>query len=292
MEKPIREIERIAQPSPALFHREYLAKNKPVIITGVANQWRACTVWTPEYFYKSFPGINVKYKSWDGDETQTDPEHYLKNFKFHDILLGDFLKMIMEAKAPTKKFYLSQFPIFGSIPQLIDDVGSLKPFMGIPRYYRMRSKLKITLAPSIWVGPAGATSVLHFDSYENLFTQIYGRKRFLLFPPSQSKSVYYPHYEFPNLHFSPVDVEHPDLTRFPLFNDAQPLDFIIEPGEILFIPVRWWHYARSLDASIALNIWWRLGRTVLNCRYHSYIKFRRKLLNKLKRYGMDRIKNL
>jgi lysine-specific demethylase 8 len=292
MHSEVQEIDRVERPSPDVFYRKYVSQNRPAIITGLADRWSASSVWTPEYFRSAFPGIKVTQNVWDGIQTSTDPAHYLANYEYQETLLGDFIDRVLASRSPEKMYYLTQFPIFDSIPQLRADIKSMEPLMGIPRFYKMRRRLGITVAPSFWMGPAGATSVLHFDGYENFYAEIYGRKRFVLISPAQSKYVYYPHYEFTKLHFSPVNIEQPDLAQFPLFMKARPLDFIIEPGEILYIPVRWWHYARSLDVSIGINFWWQVMRTVITCRHHGYIKFRRKFLNKLKEYGLDLGNNL
>ena len=37
---------------------------------------------------------------------------------------------------------------------------------------------------SVWMGEGGATTASHFDIDDNFYVQFYGRKRFLLFPPS------------------------------------------------------------------------------------------------------------
>lgn len=53
-----------------------------------------------------------------------------------------------------------------------------------------------------------------------------------------------------------MDVEHPDLEKFPRFAEAQSLACVLEPGDMLFIPVRHWHYVRALDLSFSVSFWW------------------------------------
>jgi hypothetical protein len=52
---------------------------------------------------------------------------------------------------------------------------------------------------------------------------------------------------------SRVDVERPDLTKFPLFANATHMDVVIGPGEFIYIPARCWHYVRALTTSVSLN---------------------------------------
>ena len=52
---------------------------------------------------------------------------------------------------------------------------------------------------------------------------------------------------------SRVDVERPDLERFPLFAKATHMDVVLGPGEFIYIPARCWHYVRALTTSVSLN---------------------------------------
>jgi ribosomal protein L16 Arg81 hydroxylase len=38
-----------------------------------------------------------------------------------------------------------------------------------------------------------------------------------------------------------------------LFARADMLDVVLQPGEVLFIPVGWWHHIRSLEISINVS---------------------------------------
>ena len=41
--------------------------------------------------------------------------------------------------------------------------------------------------------------------------------------------------------FSAVDVEHPDLDRFPEFSLATAYEVIVGPGDFVYIPAKCWH---------------------------------------------------
>ena len=53
-----------------------------------------------------------------------------------------------------------------------------------------------------------------------------------------------------------VDIENPDLERFPLFAKAPYLECILNEGEMLYIPEKCWHYVRSLSLSFSVSFWW------------------------------------
>jgi hypothetical protein len=50
-----------------------------------------------------------------------------------------------------------------------------------------------------------------------------------------------------------VDISNPDFAKYPLFADAIGEECTLEPGEMLFIPVFYWHQVTSLDNSISCN---------------------------------------
>lgn len=63
-------------------------------------------------------------------------------------------------------------------------------------------------------------------------------------------------YPNPNPVSPQVEVENPDLARFPEFAKAPYLECVLQPGDVLFIPVRHWHYVRSLELSFSVSFWW------------------------------------
>ena len=111
---------------------------------------------------------------------------------------------------------------------------------------------------------------MHFDRHENLNVQVYGRKRWVLFAPGQSANVYYRQRRDLPVIFSPVDMSDPDPVRFPRVQSAPRHDFVLEAGEVLYLPPGWWHYVESLSDSINVNYWWWSPRAVRTfCRVGS-----------------------
>jgi len=52
--------------------------------------------------------------------------------------------------------------------------------------------------------------------------------------------------------FTPVDGRDIDFRRFPDVARAQVLECVLEPGEVLFLPVGCWHFVEALDVSITV----------------------------------------
>ena len=274
-----RAVERLTRPTPEKLYREYISANKPVVVEGVADRWPAVSRWTPEFFETSYGDAVVSVRSWEGDGPFDEPDAYLKN-KVGVTRLGDFVKAMRSAASPQR--YVLALPLFKQFPQLRQDIEPPDAYMGIPSYYPEALRRRLKEEPRFFLGPAGTVSALHFDGYHNFFAQVYGRKKFTLIPPEQSRLVYYP-WDYPRTHYSPVNAGRPDLGRFPLFREVTPLETIVGPGEILFIPVRWWHYVVALEESISLNFWWYSAATLLRLRHPLFVHGKGKLLRRLRR---------
>lgn len=53
-----------------------------------------------------------------------------------------------------------------------------------------------------------------------------------------------------------VDLDNIDEEEFPKVVDLEFMDCILEEGEMLYIPPKWWHYVRSLTTSFSVSFWW------------------------------------
>ena len=114
---------------------------------------------------------------------------------------------------------------------------------------------------TLWLGSRGACTQCHQDSYgTNLVAQLYGKKRWTLYPPSAGPRGLYPTrvpYEQSSV-FSRVAVHSPDLARHPQFRAVaqEARSVTLQPGEVLFVPKHWWHDVQTIsDVSLSVNHW-------------------------------------
>jgi hypothetical protein len=128
-----------------------------------------------------------------------------------------------------------------------------------------------------WLGPAGTLTPLHRDVAENIFLQIAGRKRFRLYPPAASPWLYSNGFRSALPNFSRFDPELPDYERLPLSREVAPLELILEPGDALYLPSRWWHHVRSLDVAMSFNFWFADGVLAYAVRAAELVKRTRRL---------------
>ena len=106
-----------------------------------------------------------------------------------------------------------------------------------------------------WFGPKGTVSPLHYDPKHNFLCQVMGQKYIRLYSPHLTSSLY-PHESHLLENTSQVDVENPDFEKFPLFKDLPYLELVLEPGEMLYMPPKYWHFVKSLSISFSVSFWW------------------------------------
>jgi Cupin-like domain len=113
------------------------------------------------------------------------------------------------------------------------------------------------IAPLLWLGGRVRTQI-HHDRDHNLACVIAGRRRFVLFPPEEVANLYIGPIDNPPP-LSIVDLEAPDFSRFPRFEEALATARTaeLEPGDALLMPRHWWHHVTSRDPYNAMvNYWW------------------------------------
>ena len=104
----------------------------------------------------------------------------------------------------------------------------------------------------MFFGGAGAKfPSLHIDYWgmDGFINQLYGEKDFILFGPEQTPFLYP---DPADGLISQVNVDAPDAQRHPLFREARPLRFTLEPGDTLYLPNGWWHTTRMQTPSLSV----------------------------------------
>jgi tRNA wybutosine-synthesizing protein 4 len=93
---------------------------------------------------------------------------------------------------------------------------------------------------------------LHYDVLANVYCQIKGTKRLLLFPPSDVIHLGFR----PGSSSSSLDVF--SSLKSPALARTHPWEVNLKPGDVLFLPPLWPHTATpSSDVSIAVNVFFR-----------------------------------
>ena len=126
-------------------------------------------------------------------------------------------------------------------------------------------------------------SGLHFHpDTEAFLCQVVGRKRVLLFPPEDWSRVYPIDFYSQYVSFSkvvfPRDGAWPDPQTLPRLAGSHPMECVVEPGDVLFIPIHWWHVVWSHGAAICAT---QFFRSTFRKRYLSPMGLRSNGLNRI-----------
>lgn len=223
------------------FKDNYIRKKRPLLMKGKISDWNACKKWTPDYIAMQAPNLCITVKKYDQKTFSTTYNLTLQEYAY-------YLKQCMSELSETSKevLYCHDIPIFHLITDLLEDVGNEHlPFL--PSWYKNRWWQYV----QFFLGPKNSVTPLHFDCLltNNLFFQIYGRKKFIIFDYQDAK--YCGRYDWRWFKLNP---ETPDLEQFPLYAKANPIEVIVNPGDILYLPPGTLHMVRSLDPSISFNI--------------------------------------
>lgn len=226
---------------PDVFKKEYYQPGIPVVIKNLAKDWPAYSKWNWEYFKELVGNKRVPLYNNVKSDAYT-PINKADDYK----TFGEYIDMIRQGPAGWRIFL---FNIFDHAPQLAADFTWPEHLMkGFVKKY-----------PMLFTGGATSITHMHFDIDLShiLHTQFGGRKRVLLFPFKEQYKLYRKPFEVLSL----ADFSHyhlgngtPDYEQFPALKLAEGYDFILEPGDTLFMPAGCWHHMEYLDSGFAMSL--------------------------------------
>jgi hypothetical protein len=255
-------VGRVEDPPPAVFLKRYVEANRPVVVSGVLENWPARGRWTPSYLAQvagDRAGEVIVSKNGLYPDYSTAPSPMAKaEMPLAELLYradpgaGEPLPPIL---APGETYYLyGKSYLLDAAPHLKDDLGIPACLGGTP-----------VSTTSVWLSSPGCVTPLHYDLPNGLLCQVLGSKRVHLFDPSQYGRLYPRGRQFPGFdnfeRQSQVDIFHPDGDAFPEFAGAQALECTLRQGDTLFIPSNWFHEVETLELSISVSFGFAGGTT-------------------------------
>lgn len=206
---------------------------KPFVLQGIVRQWPLAAL-TPQTMQEQFAALRVHARVADYVETAFTPQR-----QYREMSLADYFRLVAHEDAAGLPPYLGN--------QVLPELTALCRW---PGYFQQWDKARI------WLGPAGTVTPLHCDYDDNLFAQVWGQKRFLLYPPHHAEYLYLREAN-PALFASSFDPEAPDYVACPLAQQARPIECVLQAGEMLFLPAGWFHHVRAMKFSLSANRWTR-----------------------------------
>jgi hypothetical protein len=221
------------------FRRAHFDPRRPVVIRGAIADWPALRAWTDEQIVARVGDRPVPAYEMSGGRIQLDR---MTGFRVVHTTLRDYLVRLREAPGEGRLYVRAELP--GTLAELLADLLPC-PFTTLGRGLRR----------NLWVAGAATVTHCHFDLPDNLVAIIRGRKRFLLFEPDQGKNLYRSPLLSSTPHLARVDLASPDVVRFPRLRFARGWEATVEQGDLLYIPERFWHWARAVEDTLSVNHW-------------------------------------
>jgi hypothetical protein len=262
---PPASLERLRHASAERFAASRRA-SRPVLIDGILDEWPDCEHLTLAGLRARFGERVMSVMRTKGGRIEDDAR---TGVAFDAMRFGDYVDTI-ERGDPIDAYLAAPGGTF--VPELGGDARR-------PSYCRDAGWMN----SRFWVGPAGTCAPLHRDVAENIFVQLVGRKRFLLYSPAAAPWLYSNGIRSALPNFSRFDPDAPDYERFPLSREVRPLEIVLGPGDALYLPSRWWHHVRSLDVSASLNFWFADGALAWLVRAAELVK----RVRRLEIYGLE-----
>lgn len=252
--KPIREYDSV---DPRRFQEEIRPSGQPAVLRGLASEW---------------PAVQAARRS---DE---DIVAYVKRYRRE----GPVPALVGAPEIGGRFFYTDDMrdfnftrgtsPLDPFLDHLLSDRGNASPLAAavqsqpIPELlpgFEQENRVELLgpeVVPRAWIGNRIRVAP-HYDLLENIGVVVAGRRRFTLFPPDQIANLYVGPFELTpaGTPISLVDLEKPDLERFPRFAEAMETAQAaeLEPGDAIYIPFHWWHGVDSLEPfNFFVNYWW------------------------------------
>ena len=251
--KPVDQVHYSALSSQE-FRRRYRNPGIPLVVQGLLDQEPA---WDLSYLRQILGNQIFPVRRYGHDWHQQDKrewKHSGSGVRAESMEFSSYADQIERGSARYHNLYLARCSFKNT------------PLERMTRLEKAESYFQLKFPATqlnLWVGPSGHISSLHYDPMDGILMQLYGRKKILLFPPSQTYNLY-PIPVYKQLLYglklrpvySQVYPEKPDFQAFPKFRNALPhaVEVVLKPGEMLFLPAGWWHEVTSLGEGMVCSV--------------------------------------
>ncbi|KAL9439150.1 hypothetical protein AB3S75_024752 [Citrus x aurantiifolia] len=263
------------------FVEKYMAKNQPVVLTGLMDDWRACKDWVTEngqpnlLFFSTHFGKSKVQVADCGIREFTDQKRV-------EMSVSEFVKnwlenSIMEnSNASTNEandksvLYLKDWHFAKEYPEYVayrtplifcdDWLNMYLDHFRLhkdPESYQKDNDICCSDYRFVYMGAKGSWTPLHADVFRSYSwsANVCGKKKWLFLSPSQCHLVF-----DRNLKGCVYNIfDDVSETDFPGFKKTIWLECTQEQNEIIFVPSGWYHQVHNLEDTISINHNWFNG---------------------------------
>uniref|UniRef100_A0A0A0LNV5 JmjC domain-containing protein n=2 Tax=Cucumis sativus TaxID=3659 RepID=A0A0A0LNV5_CUCSA len=255
-----------------------MEKNKPVVLTGLMDDWKACSDWVDEngqpnlsFFSTHFGKSRVQVADCSTKEFTDQKRVEMSVSEFIDQWCKEPIQEhgLSSNNGLTDKsvLYLKDWHFVKeylnytaySTPHFVCDdwlnlyLDSYRMHRD-PDSYQEKDEISCSDYRFVYMGAKGSWTPLHADVFRSYSwsANVCGKKQWFLLPPSQSHLVF-----DRNMKACIYNI-FDDISEylFPGFKKATWLECIQEQNEIIFVPSGWYHQVHNLDDTVSINHNW------------------------------------
>ncbi|XP_072468913.1 tRNA wybutosine-synthesizing protein 5 isoform X2 [Notamacropus eugenii] len=218
------------------FLQRIYPQRKPVVLKGI--DLGSCTSrWTVDYI--SQLGGTEEVKIHVSAVPQMD--FISKNFVYRTLPFDKFVQRAAENKH--KEFFISE-----DVADIRKQFPLLEGDIKIPEFFEKKQFFSSVFR----ISSAGLQLWTHYDVMDNFLIQVTGKKRVVLFSPRDAQYLY-----LSGTKSEVLNLDNPDLNKYPLFFKARRFECVLEAGDVLFIPALWFHNVISEEFGVGVNVFWK-----------------------------------
>lgn len=229
-----------------VFKRQFVDRNKPVLIKGAVRHWPAVNKWrTPEYWIancKNEPRRVIPHMNYSTDKRRASGS---ETMPFHDAIRRLFSGKDRVLSIPSEP--VAENNLYSGVIKDLADFSFLS-----------RRALPLADGPRalfIYRRAATAWHVHYCD--ETLMCQVNGAKQVILLPPDMPRASYVTEF-LEHEQFLKGEQMDPSL-------ELRPHGAIVEEGDALYIPPHWFHCVVPRDGEAGFT-----SLTVFRSPWHIY----------------------
>ncbi|XP_008685542.1 tRNA wybutosine-synthesizing protein 5 isoform X2 [Ursus americanus] len=230
---PVPRLEGVSQER---FMQHLYPQRKPLVLEGI--DLGACTSkWTVDYL--SQVGGRKEVKIHVAAVAQMD--FISKNFVYRTLPFDKLVQRAAEEKH--EEFFISE-----DVADIRKQFPLLEGDIKFPEFFKEEQFFSSVFR----ISSPGLQLWTHYDVMDNFLIQVTGKKRVVLFSPRDAQYLY-----LSGTKSEVLDIDNPDLAKYPLFSKARRYECSLKAGDVLFIPALWFHNVISEEFGVGVNIFWK-----------------------------------
>lgn len=241
-------VERVERLSPPEFRERYLARGVPVILSKAAAGWPAATRWSFERFRARYGHETIKLVQRKGvaaeEELNTEREYS------EEIGFEAFLDQLLSGGTKYMRFS----PLLEKFPELLDDLDH--------GFFRRMVGNGWGMTFQLFMGGAGTFTPLHDAMTPFFFVNLCGVKRWGLVA-NHYLAVLDPSADGFGYNHSAAHIDLSNAELFPGLREADRMEAVMQPGDILFLPSWMWHCVKNDSPTIGVRCGFIHPKTML-----------------------------